>query len=497
MGEGKRRFGAARLIGLLLLWTFKLTAIFLMIAVPLLGVWISSSLAIFFNEGLAWAIGVGLLMFPVLPLLWELWGSHRRKKKGGTGPRLLNFWDRMVLRTLLINGMFLGGLLYAQPKSAFTALSARGDWMLAAAQGEHAQGARKVLFTVSDHLEWLYKLAVHNPHAVAEDQDKPLPKPKPVAKDEQGSVSGESQPTPKKPKKATNPYQRWPQGKTLHAAVNDMPTSAEQSPKSVGEFFKAKLADPFERARAIHDYVADRIAYDAVALAEKRYPPYDPPTVLRRRKGVCAGYAKLFEAVALAAGLEAVYIRGQARQRDGGVDGEGHAWNGIKLGGRWYLLDVTWDSGSTEGRTFTKELRTTYFLTPPRVFASDHFPDKSAWQLLEPAIKRGDFIRQPMMRPAFYAAGLTLLSPQRSHVTIEGELKISLDNRKGRHVMAFLAVPSDHTQKRARCQVTRSRHTEVICKSPAAGRYAAHLCISKVKYGSYSCVGKIMVNDAR
>ena len=70
-------------------------------------------------------------------------------------------------------------------------------------------------------------------------------------------------------------------------------------------------SEPFRLVKALHDYVADRVAYDAPALASRI--PQDAETVFRTRKGVCAGYAKLLAALGKAAGVEIQYLVGDAR----------------------------------------------------------------------------------------------------------------------------------------------------------------------------------------
>ncbi len=270
-----------------------------------------------------------------------------------------------------------------------------------------------------------------------------------------------------------------------------MPASVEASPASVGKYIAQETDDPFARARAIHDYVADRIAYDAVALAEKRYPPYNPKTVLKRRMGVCAGYAKLFVAIAKAAGLKAVYLTGHARQEDGGIDGIGHAWNAVQLEGRWYLLDTTWDSGFVKGRRFDKRFRTTYYLTPPKVFAVDHFPDEKRWQLLPQPLSRSEFIRQPFMRSSFHAAGLKLITPRRPQITVVDRLMVKLGIPNGTYGLVSV-VPEGSTMSSKCKQAPRGRFD---CRFSADGRYIVHICINKKqRYGRYTCVGKILVN---
>ncbi|MCK5800512.1 MAG: transglutaminase, partial [Deltaproteobacteria bacterium] len=285
----------------------------------------------------------------------------------------------------------------------------------------------------------------------------------------------------------------WPQSPKLDAIPANLPAAHEKTPEAVGRYIASQTTDAFERARAVHDYVADRIAYDAVALANHRYPPYDPPTVLKRRLAVCAGYAKLFVAIAKAAGLQAIYLTGHARQKDGSIDGIGHAWNGVRIAGRWYLLDATWDSGSVNGTTFTKHLRTTYFLTPPKIFGVDHFPDDSRWQLRKKPMTRGQFIRQPFMKGSFYAAGLRLLAPLRPQVSVGRQLQVRLELPSGTYALVSPQKEGQILKRAPKCG--QSSRGVFDCRFPSAGRYTVHICIAHKEYGSYNCVGKVLVNS--
>jgi transglutaminase/protease-like cytokinesis protein 3 len=120
----------------------------------------------------------------------------------------------------------------------------------------------------------------------------------------------------------------------------------ETSPRAVGRFLAAREHDPWQLARAVHDYVADRIAYDVASYRAASIPPQDADTTFRTRLSVCAGYAALFEAVGRAAGSPSRpswAARGAWRQRHG----RGHAWNAVKLDQRWHLVDTTWDAGTS------------------------------------------------------------------------------------------------------------------------------------------------------
>src|ERR1700757_2129670 len=81
------------------------------IATPALGAWAASSLAAYSNGPVALAAATGLLLFPGLPLGWEAWAAYRRHRRGDASRRILTFGDRIVLRTLAVNLLFLGVLL--------------------------------------------------------------------------------------------------------------------------------------------------------------------------------------------------------------------------------------------------------------------------------------------------------------------------------------------------------------------------------------------------
>jgi transglutaminase/protease-like cytokinesis protein 3 len=271
-----------------------------------------------------------------------------------------------------------------------------------------------------------------------------------------------------------------------------MPADAERSIESVARYIADRENSPAGRLKAAHDWVADRIAYDAVNYAAHHYPPYDAPTVFARRTAVCAGYAQLLAELGKALGLEVLYVVGDARTRDGRETGEGHAWNAAKVDGRYYLIDATWDSGYVDGDRFEKHYRTDYYLTPPEVFSVNHFPSDSRWQLRAAPISRGEFFRQPMMTPTFYAEHRELISPTRSQVTVKGPLEILLRAPPSLYTLADWSRPGSH--ERTDCQVQRGDVTKVTCNFPAAGTYEVSLFSNTEQHGRYHFVGKVEAN---
>src|SRR5262245_3837788 len=100
-----------------------------MVLTPLFGFWLASSLAAYHNASQWLSLLVGLLLFPILPVGWDLFYAWRQRRKNYDGPRYLTGLDRLVLRTLIINGLFLGGMMWKAKEESFRALAVRGDWI--------------------------------------------------------------------------------------------------------------------------------------------------------------------------------------------------------------------------------------------------------------------------------------------------------------------------------------------------------------------------------
>jgi hypothetical protein len=503
----------------LLRFLVSLAGTTIVILTPAVGVWVASSLAAY-RSAPVWApVAAGVLLFPTLPLGWEVWAGRRRARRAaralaaGRQPRRawLTFGDRFILRTLALNLLFLGVLLALRPEQAFAALSTRGDWVLDGHHGEMAKRARRGLFVAADRLEWLYRAAHDNPYRRYGDDPGPAPSPSPAPPPRAADADAGAAPAvatapdagaapapeaPREPAPAsagTEPA--WPLPATLHPLLASLPAAVETDPAAVGRYLREQEPDPYGRLKALHDYVADRIVYDVEAYRTRRLPPQDAATVFRTRRAVCAGYAKLLEALGRAAGIEIVYVTGDARSRAAGLSGEGHAWNAARLDGRWYLVDATWDAGSLDGARFVREYRTDYLMTPPEIFGVDHFPDRPGWQLRPTPLTRGEFLRQPALTPRFYALGLELVEPTRSQTDVRGAFDVRLRNRRGYFLLAT-ANQLDAAGAGQRCEVTNGLDVRIRCQLAAPGPHRVLLFGNAQRYGTFAQLGQLEVNNA-
>jgi transglutaminase-like putative cysteine protease len=465
---------------------FKVLAWALMVATPLLGVWLASSLAAYANARVSWVAVSGLLLFPVGPLAWVGISEWRRRARGVTRDHILTFGDRLVLRTLILNIGFLVVLIAARPKVAFIALSARGDWFLGEHHGKVAETTRRGAFKLAGALEWLYDATHPNPYEQYKPHDqtaKPTPTPAPTATTTTTAKNETAPPLETKP--------AWPSTHALHPIVTSIPPEEETSIESVGKYIAAHEQDPALRVKALHDYVANRTAYDGPAYRAGNIPieDGDAEKTFERRLGVCAGYAQLLAALGKASGDEIVYVVGNVRTEDSPVDGAPHAWNGAKINGRWYLIDPTFDAGYLDGETFHKKYTSDYLFTPPDVFGVSHFPDDAAWQLRDKPISRGDFIRQPMMQPAFYARGMKLDAPDRSQVSVSGRFDVRLQNASTYLLVDYRPLGGGAGKN---CRV--DGFTRATCDLPS-GKWDVLLFGNDSPSGSFEHLGTLEVNS--
>lgn len=174
------------------------------------------------------------------------------------------------------------------------------------------------------------------------------------------------------------------------------------APDSLAHLLTAALPNDRDKVRAIFRWITANIRYQLRTPAPlERKARLAPDTafdsrpaderiaaqLLRRREGVCDGYARLFNALCGYAGIRSALVRGYVRNDSDPTDrlfAPNHSWNAVWFDSAWHLLDATWAAGYVRNGSneFTPAFDEFYFLTPPRELARNHLPEDLNWTLL-------------------------------------------------------------------------------------------------------------------
>ena len=119
--------------------------------------------------------------------------------------------------------------------------------------------------------------------------------------------------------------------------VPEFQEMAEDAAESIRDSFTDGITDA-QKMKRIHDYICAKCVYQEGTCAHSAYGTFYDGKV------VCEGYAKAFKILCDKMGL--VCVLGSGTVHKFSSDGA-HMWNYVLLDGGWYMVDATWDDGST------------------------------------------------------------------------------------------------------------------------------------------------------
>lgn len=98
----------------------------------------------------------------------------------------------------------------------------------------------------------------------------------------------------------------------------------------------------FEKELAIHDYLVSSIKYyeyeNEEDIPQRKHTAYG---ALIEKEAVCDGISKAFSILLDKVGVKAIVVSGK-------LGNTAHAWNKVRINGKWYNVDVTSDTCSEE-----------------------------------------------------------------------------------------------------------------------------------------------------
>jgi hypothetical protein len=196
---------------------------------------------------------------------------------------------------------------------------------------------------------------------------------------------------------------------SLDVSVRDLPVVSDRSYASVAKGLTALATSPLERARAAYVWTTEHIGY---SLDRHR----DAAAALADLTGDCDAHAAVYASLCKALGVECTTIGGKVRFAvpPGAIlatvskplsEGQwlvDHAWNAIRIDGRWGLVDTTMGSKSSP-KNGTTAPADDYFLPDPAIVVTDHVPNEPRWNLVgAPA----DLPHTPVLRPLTWRMGM-------------------------------------------------------------------------------------------
>ena len=114
--------------------------------------------------------------------------------------------------------------------------------------------------------------------------------------------------------------------------------------KSFKKSYNPSKKSNFEKIYDIHEFICDNVTYDHAHFDNSYYRQnyllqYTAYAAMLNKTAVCQGYATLYYKMLKECGINNRVIVSQQLN---------HSWNYIKLNGKWYHMDVTWDDNSGE-----------------------------------------------------------------------------------------------------------------------------------------------------
>lgn len=170
---------------------------------------------------------------------------------------------------------------------------------------------------------------------------------------------------------------------TTKAEEDTFTTEAASVMKTLG---LSSMTSDYDKVSAIYSYIAENITYDNEHLDDDSYTlKQSAYAALINKTAVCQGYASLFYYMAESCGLDCRIVKGSSKNFNG--EWEFHAWNLVKVDGKYYYIDVTWDSGREPYEYFLEGSDSNKFKNDhvvsglDDISSGDHYHDMSAYDI--------------------------------------------------------------------------------------------------------------------
>lgn len=257
------------------------------------------------------------------------------------------------------------------------------------------------------------------------------------------------------------------------------------------QFLTVNQDDQFLKVKNIHDWIADNISYDAAFFLAGNIPDQGWVEVLKRKTSVCAGYAGLFQKMCDIAGITCNRINGYARGyrfevfEDENPFESNHDWNAVYINDYWYLMDITWDAGYFDGKSFNKIYSTDYLFLEPEKMIYTHIPMDEEWQLLRDPKDKSEIVLLPKYEGRYFEYDLDVIPGLKKVNTAADEASIRFNVPEYVEISAVLFDETGRGYENMTFVQKNSNEVQLLIRFPFPGKFKLELfnkCNSESMY---------------
>ncbi len=133
-----------------------------------------------------------------------------------------------------------------------------------------------------------------------------------------------------------------------------------------------------EKVRRVHDYFCRNISYDyegrGTSAVARQASAHSVIGVFSRKTAVCEGIAKAFKLILNAVDVNCIVVCGRCRSMTDVFMNGDHMWNIVRIDGKAYHMDVTWDiTGSMNCGRQDEFICQDYYCLTDEDIMRDHF----------------------------------------------------------------------------------------------------------------------------
>jgi transglutaminase/protease-like cytokinesis protein 3 len=192
----------------------------------------------------------------------------------------------------------------------------------------------------------------------------------------------------------------------------------------------------------------------------------------KNRKGICLGYALIFNKICDLLSIENQLIKGYVKtlpkQIGSLAKNKNHIWNTVKINGNWVLLDVTFGVGASfmVNHKSQAELNNTYFNIDKEKLNLTHYPSEKKWLDFMEQKPLKQFCDEPIFDTTFLSSNAKLISHKEGVILVDTKKKIQLKVENLNFYTKISYSYNGNRKAKKPAIYNYNSHTEIVINNP-------------------------------